>query len=224
MAGIRVVTENTTSTSIELEVYGLKESHIEGRYFYWYIDTSYDNLKSRYDKDKSLSDTEVTYCDKIDQHFYGQTYPSTQPCIFNGLKPNTTYYLGCLVISLAYDRVYLEGVFSETTAAPSRPSNWNWESTIASGKEIELKASEWNNFCGRINDFRSYKNMNTFSFTYVYAGRTQISAAIVNQARTAISGISGHGSAYLPPAAVSGETLISASFFNGLKDALNAIT
>lgn len=103
---------------------------------------------------------------------------------------------------------------------PVRPSDWMWTSTIVSGREIRITASEWNGFCSRINEFRAYKSLSNYSFTTVVSGTTKISAAIVNQARTAISAISGHGS--LPSAAIAGGAL-TASFFNSLSSALNAV-
>ena len=105
------------------------------------------------------------------------------------------------------------------TAIGARPNNWSWDSTIESGSAIAITAVEWNNFCTRINEFREYVGLSSYSFTTVRSGTT-ISATIVNQARTAISAISGHG--ILPSAAVSGGA-ITASFFNTLVSALNSI-
>lgn len=107
-----------------------------------------------------------------------------------------------------------------TTAAATRPSNWAWTSTIASGESVKISATEWNNFCTRINAFRTYKGLSRYSFTSVSKG-TKISATIANQARTAIDAISGHGT--LPSAAVSGGKMY-ASFFTKLASALNAIS
>lgn len=105
------------------------------------------------------------------------------------------------------------------TAIGTRPDDWSWDSTIESGSAITITAVEWNNFCARINEFREYAGLSSYSFTTVRSGTT-ISATIVNQARTAISEISGHGT--LPSAAVSGG-VINASFFNTLVSALNSI-
>lgn len=105
------------------------------------------------------------------------------------------------------------------TAIGTRPDDWSWDSTIRSGSAIAITAAEWNDFCTRINEFREYAGLSSYSFTTVRSGTT-ISAAIVNQARTAINAISGHGT--LPSAAVSGGA-ITASFFNTLVSALNSI-
>lgn len=101
-----------------------------------------------------------------------------------------------------------------------RPSNWSWSSTISKGNKMRITATDWNNFCSRINAFRAYKGLSNYSFTAAVSGRS-MTAAQGNQARSAINEISGHGS--LPSSAVRGST-VTASFFNGLKDALNAIS
>ena len=110
-------------------------------------------------------------------------------------------------------------ILATYSGGPERPADWSWESTIRSGKPIAITASEWNAFTTRINEFREYAGLSSYSFTTVSSG-TPISYWIVNQARTAISEISGHGS--LPSAAVSGGK-IYASFFNSLASALNSV-
>lgn len=101
-----------------------------------------------------------------------------------------------------------------------RPSDWSWQTTVGKGDEVNLTAQEWTLFCTRINAFRTYKGLSTYSFTGVISGVTQISASIVNAARSAISSMSPGVS--LPSAVSSGDE-ISAAFFNGLKDSLNSI-
>lgn len=107
-----------------------------------------------------------------------------------------------------------------TDLGTDRPDDWSWNSTIRAGADIAISAPDWNNFCSRINEFRAYAGLSSYSFTTVSRG-TVISAAIVNQARTAISAISGHGT--LPSAAVPGDE-ITARFFNTLTSALNSIS
>jgi hypothetical protein len=101
----------------------------------------------------------------------------------------------------------------------TRPDDWAWYSTVAQGSPIELSATEWTAFCTRINRFRAYQSLSSYSFTAVNSG-DKISATICNQARTAISGLTDHGT--LPSAASAGGK-ITASYFNGLKTALNAV-
>ena len=136
---------------------------------------------------------------------------------FSGVSASTTYSVRAVI---TYTGGTTALTASVTTASSSRPTNWAWSSTVASGSAIRISASDWNSFCSRINSFRSYKGLSSYSFTSVSPGYS-ISASRVNQARTAIDEISGHGT--LPSQATTGGR-ISASFFNGLKDALNAIT
>ena len=101
----------------------------------------------------------------------------------------------------------------------ARPLNWSWQTTISKGETLSLTAAEWNSFCTRINAFRSYKGLDSYSFTDVISGVTQISASIVNAARSAISSMSPSVSL---PASVSAGDDISAAFFNGLKNSLKS--
>ena len=116
----------------------------------------------------------------------------------------------------AYCTVQILATYS---SGPERPDNWSWWSTISPGSAIAITAEEWNAFTTRINEFREYDGLGTYWFTTATSGMA-ISYWIVNQARTAISEISGHGS--LPSAAVSGGK-IYASFFNSLASALNSV-
>ena len=141
---------------------------------------------------------------------------------FSGLTPNTVYYADVQLNQSLWlgGSSITDGKRFVTLAENTRPANWSWSSTIEKGKPIKVTAVEWNNFCTRINKFRTYKGLTTYNFTTVSKGMS-ISATIVNQARTAINGITGHGT--LPSKAASGEA-ITASFFNTLKNALNAIS
>jgi hypothetical protein len=115
----------------------------------------------------------------------------------------------------------------------SRPANWSWSVTISSNgtsgivmdnanKRIKiLTATEINNFCTRINDFRTYKSLATVSF----ATQSQYGAATAsffNQMRTAINDMS--PSTGVPSSVTSGVNKILASSLNGLRDSLNSIT
>lgn len=102
-----------------------------------------------------------------------------------------------------------------------RPSSWSWTSTIASGYEIKISASEWNSFTSRINSFRTYVGASSYSFTTVSSG-TDMTPTICNQARSAINDIANYQSSYSVPSALTAGNYY-ASFFNGLKNVLNAI-
>lgn len=102
---------------------------------------------------------------------------------------------------------------------PVRPSNWEWWSTVQSGKPVNISANEWVVFCGRIDAFREYAGMGAYGFTLV-GGNWPFRAIYFNQALDAISQIPGHG---ILPSLVSPGYPLSASAFNMLKNALNAI-
>ena len=142
---------------------------------------------------------------------------------WTGLSPSTTYVFNVGTSPTGAAPWTFIGSTERTTASaastPSRPSNWNWSSVIATGYPVNITASEWNSFCTRINDFRAYSGLVKFTFTTVYKG-TPISADIVNQALYAIRSIPTCGAT--PGEAFPGNK-IYASFFNTLRSALNAI-
>lgn len=114
---------------------------------------------------------------------------------------------------------YCQITISATPITLERPDDWSWWSTIKTGSPIAITAKEWNAFCTRIDEFREYDELSPYPFTSVSKG-TLISAEIVNEARSAIGSISGHGTL---PSKVSSGDAITASFFNALKTALNSI-
>ena len=138
---------------------------------------------------------------------------------FTGLSSSTTYTVRA-DITYSGGSVSLTAYVTTSASASTRPSNWNWSSTISSGSQIRLSAAEWNSFCTRINAFRNYKGLSNYSFTYVYSGG-QIQAAHVNQARTAIDAISGRGTL---PGTVSVGASIQAYHYTQLRTALNAVS
>lgn len=137
-----------------------------------------------------------------------------------GLQPNTSY-----TVNVAYspsesgeEDFSFMGPSDWVTRSP-RPNNWGWESYIASRSQISITASEWNDFCSRINEFRHYTKLGDYNFTSVSRG-DKISASVCNEAWYAINEIDGRGS--MPSQAVRGGE-IYASFFTGLRNALNSI-
>lgn len=147
---------------------------------------------------------------------------------FTGLKKGTSYTVTVYLYNYSTGSALgVNDSVNFTTTGTARPSNWTWSGTIASsysmsqynGKPSPMTAAEWISFCTRINEFRAYKDLSAYSFTTPTAGSTVL-ASVVNQARTAISAISGSGT--LPSAATSGGT-ITAYFFNQLAAALNAV-
>lgn len=114
------------------------------------------------------------------------------------------------------------GSAHSTLACTSRPSNWSWPFSVASGQDCYVNATDWIAFQDRINEFRQYKNLSNYSFTkspYVASGQP-FYAWLANQAVTAISQMSPPTS---PPATVSSLDDFTADWLNQLTNSLNSI-
>lgn len=107
---------------------------------------------------------------------------------------------------------------AQITYYRTRPNNWNWWTDKVQGQPIGLQADEWNSFCTRVNQFRQYKKLDNYTFTEVTKGST-ITASAMNQAVNAINAMV---TTKLSTVAVG--QLITASFYNQLRDKLNSIT
>lgn len=103
----------------------------------------------------------------------------------------------------------------------ARPREFSWTYSKTSGSNFKLTASEWNDFCKRINDFRRYKNpkLGDVSFSSATDGQ-DFRAAQFNQARDAISAISPNTS---PPAQQSKDGIVYASLLNSIVTSLNSV-
>lgn len=108
-----------------------------------------------------------------------------------------------------------------------RPQNWNWSFNIVSGGNIHsydnvnqyayiLPATEWNNFTTRINEFRRYKLLSNYSFTYV-TRNMDFKATYVNECINAINEMNGNINN------ISKGQDIPAYIFNNMKNNLNSI-
>lgn len=100
-----------------------------------------------------------------------------------------------------------------------RPDDWYWYTTKSSGSSFNLSASEWNDFCKRINDFRQYENLSGRSFTSAYSGGI-FYASMFNDVRSAIANMAPPNS--VPYSVSSGDT-VGAYMLNALRDSLNSI-
>lgn len=206
-------TYSYTATTITITIHGLTPGVSKYRFF-----CVLENNGT--DVDVLLSDTDYT------NKYYGtKTATDTEMVCTVARNMNFTYRVNAAIDYVTQTGATIQagsesGGNDEGGEEGSRPSDWAWQSTIAKGQPIQISAMEWSDFCDRINEFREYKNLTAYNFTSVSRG-TEISAAIVNQAWTAINAISGHGT--MPSAAVS-DGLMYASFFTGLASALNAIS
>lgn len=149
---------------------------------------------------------------------YNQLSATTKEHTFNNLTTGQTY---TVYVTIADN----QGNTAQTTQYSvtldgGRPENWSWSTSKTSGTTFNLTAIEWNNFCTRINDFRAYKGLSSYSFTAAVSG-TNALASQINQARTAINDMSPPTTV---PVAVSSNTNCLPSTVNGLRDSLNSIT
>lgn len=153
---------------------------------------------------------------------------STNNYVYDGdfsiVRPVTTIELTDLTPNTDYSYYIWDDVGGNSTTyvfttLSDRPDNWEWWSDVGTGEPISLSANEWNAFCDRINKFREYKDLPQYgAFVHVSRGDT-ITAATVNHTVWAIGAMKSSALQY----EVSPGDTITASFFNGLKNALNSL-
>ena len=117
-------------------------------------------------------------------------------------------------------------VYFQTLSNP-RPSNWNWEFTITSGQPFYnqvgdtvylMRAAHWNAFTTRINEFRTYKGLSSYSFTTATTSTTEIGIRnCINQTITAINAMG-----FSQSSIVSGG-LVYANIFTTMRSNLNSL-
>lgn len=118
--------------------------------------------------------------------------------------------------------------YLDFTLGYSRPSNFSWDITKARGRSYSLgngrftnlvSYDEFQSFRQRINDFRRYKGLSSYTFTNVGIN-TILSAALYNQLHYAINAMN-------PPTSTPGVKSSGASdvagLLNGLRNSLNSI-
>lgn len=138
--------------------------------------------------------------------------------LFTGLTPSTQYTVYFYAYGTGYNNSPTGSAIA-TTLANVRPSNWAWSTTVATDAEVNMSANDWNNFCIRINAFRTYKNLSYFVFQTAISG-WDIPSSHVREALSAINQMS-------PPTSIPGyvytDDYIQAYTYNRLKDSLNSI-
>lgn len=100
-----------------------------------------------------------------------------------------------------------------------RPNNWTWVTNVSIGAQILFTADEWNGFTARINEFRTYKDLSSITFTSAVKGE-YIKASHIAEAWDAINDMS--PPSVLPEKVVSGSRVTAISL-NGLVASLNSI-
>jgi hypothetical protein len=179
---------------------------------------SYNTLDSSVLKQLMLCDSGWDAFDcinNLDTHCLLYSNASTS-CQFDLSKLNSGTYIATTWIVDEDDYHSLKTNEYEFTIL----ANFSWTYPKISGQPFNLTANEWNSFTSKINDFRNYKGLSNYSFTAAVSGNP-FTAAMYNQARLAIQGISGYGG-YIPT--VSSGQQITAYMLNILVSELNAIT
>lgn len=139
----------------------------------------------------------------------------------SGMIPGKTYKLYASAKS-TNEKWYRAGsaTFTMKNAGPPRPSNFYWSSTVASGYPFRITAYEWNSLTSRINSFRAYKGLSSYSFTTAPYGDGRFYAFMYNQAVTAISHMN---PPIWPPSSRNSGDLVYARDLNDLVSSLNSI-
>jgi len=143
---------------------------------------------------------------------------------FTGLTVGVGYYV--LGFTTNSSGIVSVGNGSVVFTTENRPTNWTLF-TMTSGSAMPTylgnpspcTAIRWNAFTNKINEFRTYKSVSLYTFSTAYIGQNA-TATLINQARTAISGMSPPTS--VPPA-VSSSGGVLASTLVGLQSSLNSI-
>ena len=104
-----------------------------------------------------------------------------------------------------------------------RPDDWVWNPAIVQGNELSIKASHWNAFIDRIQEFADYLGVSLSSTTISNATATSGERMMASQANAARALISKLSPPTALPDAVSSGSIITAAFMNGLKNSLNSI-
>lgn len=164
----------------------------------------------------------------------GRTTTSSLTVTITGLQPGTEYVFNYYGKNSDGNGPYMSSGKHATTL-PARPKYWSWTSGLVSAKPATnalspgddipayLTAAGWTAFTQNIKDVYSYRTGSSYSGTLSDGGNgtTKLSAAMVNEAITAIGTMT---SSYLPSKTTPNVTKLSASLLNGLADSLNSIT
>lgn len=145
---------------------------------------------------------------------------------FTGLTAGTTYkYNARTMYSHAtYGDLWSGYSATATIKTVSRPEDFSGFSGVIAGADAIILASDWNDFCSKINEFRAYKGLPNASFSSVDKNQN-MKAEIFNQAVRALEPLIGYFAAgnTIPPLQSWGDN-VYASYFQQMKKALNSIT
>lgn len=176
------------------------------------IYTYWTNTASNYTLQWRVSGSGATYSS---YNTTGTDYTIT------GLQEGTEYEIRVQAYDCnAYGCSYSTWDYLYEPTMSDRPADWSWYTSKTSGTAFNCTATEWNDFCSRINEFRIYKGLSSYSFTSAEKGKTAYHSQ-VNQAITAITDMNPPTSV---PSSVSSGGDCLAYTLNRLRDSLNSIT
>lgn len=107
---------------------------------------------------------------------------------------------------------------TKSITVSSRPASFSWTYSKTAGADFNLKATEWNSFTSKINEFRDWKGLSDYSFTTAVKGNT-FTAAMFNQAVTAINAMYSNN----PLSSVSKGSTVTAYILNNIVSVLNNV-
>lgn len=210
MASIAVF--STTSNSVTLYLTGLDGKWEGGtRTMYWYLRKNNTPTLADYDfRSNGIA-------------LIANSKNESNAVEMSGLSPGTEYGVMCKVYYGSTELATLTGSVStdEDVSEPvaTRPNNFYWTYDKVQSGDFNLTAKEWNALTARINEFRAYKNSDSYSFDTAYKGY-EFTADMYMQAREAIRDISGYG-LYIPT--VSSGSAVTAYAMDMVVSELNAI-
>jgi hypothetical protein len=145
---------------------------------------------------------------------------------FGGLTPGNSYsfYAEATPTGSTARRIPDSGF--DVFATKNPPAKFAWTNAKSAGAMYNLTAAEWGAFLDKINEFRVYKGLTTYTFSRgISSGAiTSYIVPTANSFNTAINAINGMSPTISTPAYVSSGDIITAYQLNRMRDALNSIT
>lgn len=172
---------------------------------YVYINL-YDSSNSTLLQEKTLTSSSGSFkYAKVDD---GKYYIRAQ-----SVFANNGVYLYCV------DEDGSRYTLTKSITVSSRPSSFSWTYSKTSGNDFNLRATEWNSFTNKINEFREWKGLNDYTFTTAVKGNT-LTAAMFNQAVNAINAMYNTD----PLSSVSKGNTVTAYILNNIVSVLNNVS
>ena len=211
-------TSQTGTTSYEATWSGSKEvEYTSGSNFFLYKYFDFNSATGEY-KLSGYTEGTITALWNAGAIYFNTGNRMTRIGVKSNGKPYYTYEF----FNKKLVTTYPSGTTHETSATVTYDTvvnKWtNWSSWGTGTDLSNLSAYSWNAFTAWVNRVRSKAGIGTYSFTTVSSGDA-IAAATVNQARSAIAAIPGHGT--LPDAVRAGDP-IRGAWFRQLAAAANA--